>query len=40
MDLGNSFEIIVHYLLFGGMIDLGHQDEFSMVNALLCMVKY
>ena len=35
MDLGNLVEIIVYYLLIGGITCLDHQDEFPMVSALV-----
>ena len=35
MDLGNLVEIVVHYLLIGGMTYLGRQDRFPMVSALV-----
>ena len=35
MDLGNLVEIIVDYLLIGGMTYLGRLDEFPMVSALV-----
>lgn len=38
MSLGNSLEVVVYFLLIGGMDGLGHRDEFSMVSALVCMV--
>ena len=38
MDLGNQFEIIVHYLLIKGMPCLSHRDGFTMVSALVCMM--
>ena len=38
MDLGNSLEVVVHYLLIGGIASLGHQDGFPTVSALVCMV--
>ena len=34
MDLGNLFKVAVYNLLIGGMICLGHYDEFLMVSAL------
>ena len=40
MDLYNLFEIVMHYLLIGGMICLGHLDGFPMVSVLVCMVTY
>ena len=39
-DLGNSLEVVVHYLLIEGMVDLGYQDGFSMVSALVSMVAH
>ena len=38
MDLGNPFEIIVHYLLIGERTCLGHRNGSSMMNALVYMV--
>ena len=35
MDLGNPVEIIVHYVLIGGMTCLAHQDRFPMVSVLV-----
>ena len=35
MDLGNLVEIVVHYLLIGGMTYLDCRDEFLMVSALV-----
>ena len=35
MDLGNLFEIVVHYLLIGEMTYTGHRDGFPMASALL-----
>ena len=35
MDLGNPFEIIVHYLQIGYMTYLGYRDGFSIVSALV-----
>ena len=40
MGLGNPLEVVVHYLLIGGMTGLGYQDEFPMVSALVCMVTH
>ena len=40
MDLGNPQEIIVHYLLIGGMAGFDHRYEFPMISALMCMVAY
>ena len=28
VDLGNPFEVVVHYLIIGGMTGLDHQDRF------------
>ena len=30
IGLGNSLEVVVHYLLIGGMVGLGYWDEFPM----------
>ena len=35
MDLGNPVEIVVHYLLIGGMTCLGCWDAFLIVSALV-----
>ena len=40
MDLGNPFEVIIHYLLIERMISLGHWDRVPMVNALIYMVTH
>ena len=40
MDLGNSFEVVVHHLLIRGMTNLGHWDGVPMVSALVCTVTY
>ena len=40
MGLGNPLEVVVHYLLIGGMTSLGYQDEFLMVSVLVCMVTH
>ena len=37
-DLGNSLEVVVHYLLIEGMVGLSHWDQFPMVSALVSMV--
>ena len=37
MGLGNPLEVVVHYVLIGGMIGLGYWDGFLMVSALVCM---
>ena len=38
--LDNLVEIVVHYLLIGGMTYLGYQNDFPMVSALMCMVTH
>ena len=40
MGLGNPLEVVVYYLLIGGMIGLGYRDMFLMLSALVCMVTY
>ena len=40
MDLGNSFEVVVHYILIGGMFGFGYRDEVPIVSALVCMVTH
>ena len=40
MGLGNPLEVVVYYLLIGGMIGLGYRDGFPMVSALVCMVTH
>ena len=40
MDLDNPLDVVVHYLIIGGMIGLSHQDNFPMVSTLVCMVTY
>ena len=40
MDVGNPFEVVVHYLLIGEMTNLDHQDGVPMVSALVCVVTY
>ena len=37
MDLSNPFEVVLHYILFGGMNGLSHWDGFFMVSALVYM---
>ena len=39
MNLGNSFEVVVHNILIRRMVGLGHW-EVPMVSALVCMVTY
>ena len=40
MGLGNPFEVVVYYLLIGGMASLGYRDGFPIVSALVCMVTH
>ena len=40
MDLGNAFEIIVYYLLIGGITSLGDQDGALIISVLMCMVTH
>ena len=40
MDLGNRFEGVVHHLLIGGMVGLGHRDRVPMVSALVYVVTH
>ena len=40
MNLGNSFEVIVHHLLIGEMVDLDHRDEVPMASTILCMFTH
>ena len=40
MGLGNPSEVIVHYILIGGMVGLGHRDKLPIVGALVCMVTH
>ena len=40
MDLSNPFKAIMHHLLIGGIIGLGHRDGVPIVSALVCMVTY
>ena len=40
MGLGNPLEVVVHHLLIGRMTNLGYQDGFPMVSALMCMVTH
>ena len=39
MNLGNSFEVVVHNIVIRRMVGLGHR-EVSIVSALVCMVTY
>lgn len=38
MNLSNPYEVVVYYILIEGMIGLVHQDNFPMVNILVCMI--
>ena len=40
MNLDNSLEVVMHYLLIRGITGLDHQNEFPMVSALVCMVTH
>ena len=40
MGLSSLLKVIVHYLLIGGMVDLGHHNGVSMVSALVCYKSY
>ena len=40
MGIGNSLEVVVHYILIGWMVGLGYRDGFPMVSALVCMVTH
>ena len=40
MELDNPFEVVVHYLLIGGMIGVSYQDEAIMMSVLVCMVTH
>ena len=40
MDLGNPVEIVMHYLLIGGMTCLNCRDKFPIVSVLVCMVTH
>ena len=40
VDIGNPFKAIMHHLLIGGIIGLGHRDGVPIVSALVCMVTY
>ena len=40
MGLGNPWEVVVHYLLIGGMTSLCYRDEFAMVSTLVWMVTH
>ena len=36
----NPLETLVHYLLIGGMTCHGHQDGFTMVSLVVCMITH
>ena len=38
MDLGSLVEIVVYYLIIGGMTCFGCRDKFPMVSTLVSMV--
>ena len=40
IDLGNPFEVIVHNFLIRRMIGLSYRNEFSMMNALVCLTTF
>ena len=40
MDLENSFEVVVHYLLIRGMTNFGNWYEFPMVITLVFVVTH
>ena len=40
MDLGSLVEIVVHYLIIGGMTCFGCRDKFPMVSTLVSMVTH
>ena len=40
MDLGNSFEVVVHHILIGGMFGFRCRDEVPIMSALVCMVTH
>ena len=40
MDLGNPFEVVIHYLLIGGMICLSHQHEFVVCYLIIGGMTY
>ena len=40
MNLDNSLEVVVYYLVISMMISLKHQDGFSMVSVLVCMITH
>ena len=40
MDLDNSLEVVVYYILIKGMVGLDHRDEFPLMSALVCMVTH
>ena len=40
MELDNSYEVVVHYLLIRGMTSISHQNEFSIMSASVYMVTH
>ena len=40
MGLDNLLDVVVHHFLIGKMIGLDYQDEFLIVNTLVCMVTH
>ena len=40
MELDNPFEVVVYFLLIGGMIGVSHQYEVIMKSVLVCMVTH
>ena len=40
MDLGDLFEVIVHYLLIGEKTCLSHWDGVAIVSVLVCIITY
>ena len=40
MNLDNSLEGMIHYFLFGRIIDLGYRDGVLMVSALMCTITH
>ena len=40
MNLGNPYDVVMHYLLIEGMTCFDYKDEFLMVDALECMFAH
>ena len=40
MDLGNPFEVVVHYLLIGEMTGLDQQNDIPIVSVLVYTVTH